>query len=53
MHKYGYYSVYYHDVGIVLDKNPYIVVILSEEATHDFKIITDLSEKIYELHKLV
>ncbi len=53
MHKYGYYSVYYHDVGIVLDNEPYIVVILTEEATHDFKIVTDLSEKIYYMHKLV
>ena len=53
MHKYGYYSVYYHDVGIVLDEKPYIVVILTEEATHDFKIVTDLSEKIYKMHKLV
>lgn len=53
MHKYGYYSYYYHDVGIVLDENPYIVVILTEEANNDFKIVTDLSEKIYRLHKLV
>ena len=52
MHKFGYYGVYYHEVGIVFDKSPYIVVILTKEAD-DFEVVTDLSEKIYKLNSLV
>lgn len=52
MHKYGYYGSYFHDVGIVLDDEPYFIVILSLEGKSDFaSIIQDLSKKIYELHK--
>ncbi len=53
LHKYGYYGAYYHDVGLVIDSSPYIVVILTTEANRDFHIVTDLSQKIYALNKLV
>lgn len=53
MHKYGWYDIYYHDVGIVYSDSPYIVVILTKHGTGNFKTITkDLSKKIYELNKI-
>ena len=52
-HKYGEYANTYNDIGIVYDKHPYILVVLTEEGEKDFKSITkDISKKIYELHKL-
>lgn len=53
MHKYGLHKQYYHDVGIVYDNSPYIVVILTNEGYDNFSgIVSDLSEKIYKLNKL-
>lgn len=52
MHKYGYYGDYFHDVGIVFDTEPYIIVILTKHGNSDFhKIINDLSELMYKYHK--
>lgn len=52
MHKYGYYGKYYHDVGIVLDNEPYIVVILTNHGNDNKKeIINNLSNLIYKYHK--
>ena len=54
MHKYGKTNQYYHDVGIVLDDSPYLVVILTTESYNDVKkIISDLSSKIYEFNSYV
>lgn len=54
MHKYGKTNQYYHDVGIVLDDSPYIVVVLTTESYNDVqKIISDLSSKIYKLNSYV
>ena len=51
MHKYGWYQQYFHDVGIVFDKKPYIVVILTEHGYGDYsKITNELSRIIYEYH---
>ena len=53
MHKYGYYNDVFHDVGIVFDKSPYIIIILTQEANNNYaKIISDLSQKIYKLNQL-
>ncbi len=53
MHKYGYYGVYYHDVGIVYSDQPYIVVILTKEAKKNYKLVVkDLSKKMYEFNKI-
>ena len=53
MHKYGYYDVYYHDVGIVYSDNPYIIVVLTKHGKGDYKnIVSDISKKIYELNKI-
>lgn len=52
MHKYGYYAQYYHDVGIVLDDNPYIIVILTNHGNSNKDIvINNLSKLIYNYHK--
>ena len=50
-HKYGEYNSYYHDIGIVYDKNPYVIAILTTEGRNDFEsIIRDINEHVYELH---
>lgn len=52
MHKYGYYGQYYHDVGIVLDDEPYIVVILTNHGSDNKKeIINNLSNLMYKYYK--
>ncbi len=52
MHKYGYYGKYYHDVGIILDDEPYIVIILTEHGEDDFKtIINNISKLIFDYHR--
>ncbi len=52
-HKYGWYSSYYHDTGIVLDKKPYIVVILTRHGNSNYReVVNDLSKKIYQLNQL-
>ena len=46
-------SEIYHEMGIIYDKNPYIVVILTREGKNDVeKMVKDINLKIYELHKL-
>ena len=52
-HKYGYYSTTYHDVGIYLGNNPYIVVILTNEGVDNYgrvDVVTELSKLVYEYH---
>ena len=52
-HKYGEYSYYYHDIGIVYDENPYVVAILTTEGKGDFVAkVQDINEHIYALHRL-
>jgi len=49
--KYGMYKKYYHNIGIMYDKNPYIVSITTLEGLKDReKVINDISSKIFELH---
>lgn len=51
-HKYGEYSYFYHDIGIVYDENPYVIAILTHEGNDDFlEIVKDINEHVYELHK--
>ncbi len=53
MHKYGYYGDYYHDAGIVLDEEPYVIVVLTKHGKDDYeKIITDIARLIAEYHDL-
>ena len=54
LHKYGYTESFFHDVGIVFDKKPYIIIILTQEGYHNYKdIITNISHKIYDFNQLV
>ena len=54
MHKFGHYDEVFHDVGIVLTDEPYIVIILTKESKNDYStIIRTISEKIYNLNKIV
>ena len=49
--KYGLYKKYYHNIGIVYDKHPYVIVIMTLEGLKDREsVINDISQKVYELH---
>ena len=50
MHKYGYYTNVFHDVGIVLDKEPYIIIILTGITNNYKKVINELAKITYEYH---
>lgn len=51
-HKYGSYSVYYHDIGIVYDKNPYVIAILTTEGKGDYESkVKDINRHVYTLHQ--
>lgn len=50
MHKYGYWSIYFHDVGIIFDKEPYIIVVLTEDGVNNAKEITAISNLINKYH---
>jgi len=51
MHKYGHWEPVYHNSGIVLDENPYIIVILTQEGYNNYQtIIKTLSQLVYNYH---
>lgn len=53
LHKFGRISGrYFHDSAIILDDNPYILSILTQEDDKKY-IITELSKKFYKLHHLL
>ena len=50
-HKYGEYEYVYHDIGIVYDKNPYVIAVLTHEGRKDYDaIIKDVNKRVYDLH---
>lgn len=51
MHKYGWSGDSYHDAGIVLDDNPYIIVVLTSEGDYGKEPISKISRMIYQYHK--
>lgn len=52
-HKYGQYSEFYHDIGIVYDEHPYVIAILTKEGNKDFEsIVKDINNHIYKLHTM-
>ena len=54
LHKYGSWGVIYHDVGIIKSNSPYIIVVLTNEGGKGYgKKVKDISEKIYNLNKLI
>ncbi len=52
LHKYGYSNKYFHDVGIFLCDNPYILIILTEHGNGDYEdVIRNISSLIYKYHE--
>lgn len=50
--KYGRYKINFHNAGLVLDDEPYIVVILTHEGNSDYyNIIRNIAKKVYEYHE--
>ena len=50
-HKYGEYDEYYHDIGIVYEKQPYAIAILTRHGNDNYKdIVNDLSKRINDFH---
>ncbi len=53
IHKYGYYDIYYHDVGIVYDNIPYYISVMTLHGNDNYVTVTkNISKKINELNKL-
>lgn len=51
-HKYGYYQNIYNDLGIVYDKYPYMIAILTNHGNGNYKAVTkDISERINNIHQ--
>ena len=52
LHKYGYYDVSYHDIGIYDDiDNPYLIAILTLYGNNNYDVkVKEISKKIYELY---
>lgn len=52
-HKYGSYDVYYHDIGLSLEENPYAISILTLHEKSNYKeVIQNIHEKVRELNSL-
>lgn len=52
-HKYGWYSYYYHDIGIVYESRPYLISILTLHGNDNYEdVVKDIHEKVNELHNL-
>lgn len=50
-HKYGSYSNYFHNIGIVFDENPYTISILTLHGESNYKeIINSIHKKINKIH---
>ena len=51
MHKYGYWDSIYHDCGIIFDKEPYILIVLTTHGLDNYQsIVNDISNLIYNYH---
>lgn len=49
--KYGRWDINFHNAGLVLDKEPYIVVILTHEGNSDYyNIIRNIAKNVYTYH---
>jgi len=51
MHKYGWSGSAYHDAGIFLTDEPYILVVLTEHGDYGREPINNISKLIYKYHK--
>lgn len=52
-HKIGTYDSYVHDVGIILDNNPYILVIYTEGVENADEVIAQISKAIYQYNSMI
>jgi len=51
--KYGEYDYTYHNIGIVYDEHPYILIVLTEEGRREYEeIVNEISNTINDLHHL-
>lgn len=51
LHKYGYYDMYYHDIGIYMGDTPYLIAIFTTLGNDDFfHEVQSLSEKLYDIY---
>lgn len=50
-HKYGLLGSYFHDVAIVYDKEPYIIIILSKNMPNKRYNFNQIAKAIYNYHK--
>ena len=51
LHKYGYWDSIYHDCGIFLEEEPYILVVLTNNGFNDYlNIVNDISNLMYKYH---
>lgn len=50
LHKSGDWENAHHDIGIIEDKNPFIIVVLTNHGQGEQLSIKDISSKIYEFH---
>ena len=51
MHKYGYWDSIYHDCGIIFDKEPYILIVLTTHGLDNYQdIVNDISNLMYNYH---
>lgn len=51
MHKYGYWDTIYHDCGIIFDKEPYILIVLTTHGLDNYQsIVNDISNLMYNYH---
>jgi len=52
-HKYGFYDIYYHDIGIYKNQNPYLISIFTANGQQNYhKIVQELNKKIYNIYQL-
>lgn len=50
LHKYGLYDVFYHDLGIYDNSNPFFIAVLSTYG-YNLEKTTEISKKIYEVYE--
>lgn len=51
MHKYGYWDGIYHDCGIIFDREPYILIVLTTHGLDNYRdIVNDISNSMYNYH---
>ena len=55
--KYGSFDIAYHEVGIVYDKEPYILAVLTQKdklkEKEKKKYINKVAKRIYKIHNLL